>query len=58
MAGEFVLSLLDSGEYDRARFMARLDTYLSDNRQRSLFDLPPRDEMPETETQGAESPAC
>lgn len=48
VAGEFVLSLLDSGEYDRQRFMARLDTYLSDNHRRALFDLPPRDETPET----------
>ena len=27
VAGEFVLSLLDSGEYDRERFMIRLDAF-------------------------------
>ena len=55
VVGEIVLSLVESGEWPRERIMARLDTYLSDNRQRALFDLPPRDETPETETQGAEN---
>lgn len=40
VAGEFVLSLLDSGEYDRQRFMSRLDTYLRDNRGRALPACP------------------
>ena len=55
VAGEFVLSLLDSGEYDRNRFMSRLDTYLSDNRRRALFGLPPRNETPETVSQDVEN---
>lgn len=64
VAGEFVLSLLDSGEYDSARFMSRLDTYLDDTRRRALFGLPPRDEAPQTAAQDAtntpleESPAA
>lgn len=53
--GEMVLSLVENGEWPRERVMSRLDTYLIDNRRRSLFDLPPRDETPETVSQGSES---
>ena len=48
VAGEFVLFLLENGEYDRERFMTRLDKYLDDNRRRLLFGLPALDEGSET----------
>ena len=56
VAGEFVLFLLDNGEYDRNRFMTRLDKYLDDNRRRALFGLPEADETPETAEQSASLP--
>ena len=40
VAGEFVLFLLENGEYDRERFMTRLDKYLDDNHRRLFFGLP------------------
>ena len=48
VAGEFVLYLLENGEYDRERFMTRLDKYLDDNRRRSLFGLELSEEAPTT----------
>ena len=51
VAGEFVLFLLESGEYDRERFMTRLDKYLDDNRRRLLFGFPALDEGSETAEQ-------
>ena len=48
VAGEFVLFLLENSEYDRERFMTRLDKYLDDNRRRLLFGLPRLDEGSET----------
>ena len=56
VVGEMVLSLIESGEWPRERIMARLDTYLSDNRQRALFDLPPYDETVNAAAQDADSP--
>ena len=56
VAGEFVLFLLENGEYDRHRFMTRLDKYLDDNRRRSLFGLPETDETPETTEQDTSLP--
>ena len=56
IAGEFVLFLLENGEYDRERFTARLDTYLDDDRRRSLFGLEPREETPKTAEQDASLP--
>jgi len=56
VAGEFVLFLLDNGEYDRDRFMTRLDKYLDDNRRRALFCLPEVDETPETAEPDASLP--
>lgn len=56
VAGEFVLFLLESGEYDRERFTARLDTYLDDDRRRSLFGLEPRAEAPEAAEQDTPLP--
>ena len=56
VAGEFVLFLLENGEYDRDRFMTRLDKYLDDNRRRSLFGLSALDEGPETAEQSASLP--
>ncbi len=53
VAGEFVLFLLDNGEYDRERFMTRMDKYLDDDRRRSLFGLEPREKSPETAEQSA-----
>ena len=53
VAGEFVLYLLENGEYDRDRFMARLDQYLDNDRRRSLFGLEPREKSPDTSEQGA-----
>ena len=52
VAGEFVLFLLENGEYDRERFMTCLDKYLDDNRRRLLFGLPRLDEGSETARQG------
>ena len=46
VAGEFVLFLLENGEYDRERFK-----YLDDNRRRLLFGLPALDEGSETAEQ-------
>ncbi len=51
VAGEFILFLLEDGEYDRERFMTRLDKYLDDNRRRLLFGLPRLDEGSETAEQ-------
>lgn len=56
IAGEFVLFLLENGEYDRERFMTRLDRYLDDDRRRSLFGLEPREEASETTKQDASLP--
>ena len=56
VAGEFVLFLLENGEYDRERFMTRLDKYLDDNRRRSLFGLSALDEGPETAEQDSSLP--
>ena len=56
VAGEFVLFLLENGEYDRERFTARLDQYLDDDRRRSLFGLEPRAEAPKTADQDAPLP--
>ena len=56
VAGEFVLFLLENGEYDRERFTARLDRYLDDDRRRSLFGLGPRAEAPETAEQDTSLP--
>lgn len=56
IAGEFVLFLLENGEYDRNRFMAHLDKYLDDNRRRSLFGLETRDETTETTEPDASLP--
>lgn len=56
VAGEFVLFLLENGEYDRERFMTRLDRYLDDDRRRSLFGLEPRDEAANTTDQDASLP--
>ena len=53
VAGEFVLYLLENGEYDRDRFMARLDQYLDNDRRRFLFGLEPRENSPDTSEQGA-----
>lgn len=44
VAGELLLSLVESGEWPRDRFLARLDTTLTDNRRRALFELPPLDD--------------
>ena len=51
VAGEFVLFLLENGEYDRERFMTRLDKYLDDNHRRLLFGFPTLDEGSETAEQ-------
>ena len=56
VAGEFVLYLLENGEYDRDRFMARLDQYLDNDRRRALFGLEPREKSPDTSEQGAPLP--
>ena len=56
VAGDFVLFLLENGEYDRERFMTRLDKYLDDNRRRSLFGLSALDEGPETAEQDSSLP--
>lgn len=56
VAGEFVLFLLENGEYDRERFTTRLDRYLDDDRRRSLFGLGPRAEVPETTDQDTSLP--
>ena len=56
VAGEFVLFLLENGEYDREQFMTRLDKYLDDDRRRSLFGLEIRDETKDTTEQSASLP--
>ena len=56
VAGEFVLFLLDNGEYDRDRFMTRLDKYLDDNRRRALFGLETCDETTKTAEPDASLP--
>lgn len=56
VAGEFVLFLLDNGEYDRDRFMTRLDKYLDDNRRRALFGLETRNGTPKATEQDAALP--
>ncbi len=43
VAGELLLSLVDSGEWPRERFLSRLDTILTDNWKRELFGLSPID---------------
>ena len=51
IAGEFVLSLVEKGDFNRQRFMTLLDDYLSDDRQRQLFDLKPIAEKTAIESQ-------
>lgn len=51
--GEFVLFLVETGEYDRERFMTRLERYLEDDRRRSLFGFEKREETTETTEQEA-----
>jgi len=48
VAGELLLSLVESGEWPRERFLARLDATLMDNKRRELFDLPPLPDAPHT----------
>ena len=40
LAGELLLHLVDTNQYQRSAFLAQLDAYLTDDRQRALFDLP------------------
>ena len=46
VAGELLLSLVESGEWPRERFLARLDATLTDNKRRELFELPPLVDSP------------
>ena len=55
VAGELLLSLVDSGEWPRDRFLSRLDTILTDNRKRELFGLSPVDESTDMSSVSAES---
>ena len=55
VAGEFLLSLVDSGEWPRDRFLSRLDTMLTDNKKRELFGLSPVDESVDTSSVSAEN---
>ena len=48
VAGELLLSLVESGEWPRERFLARLDATLTDNKRRELFDLPLLSDIPYT----------
>ena len=53
VAGELLLSLVESGEWPRERFLARLDATLTDNKRRELFDLPPLSDAPDTSSLSA-----
>ena len=55
VAGELLLSLVDSGEWPRERFLSRLDTILTDNRKRELFGLSPVDEASNVSSVSAET---
>ena len=55
VAGELLLSLVDSGEWPRDRFLSRLDTILTDNRKRELFGLSPVDEASNVSSVPAET---
>ena len=55
VAGELLLSLVDSGEWSRERFLSRLDTILTDNRKRELFGLSPVDEASNVSSVSAET---
>ena len=57
IAGEFLLSMVDNGEWPRDRFLSRLDTYLTDKKKRELFGLSPVDEsvnVPSTTLESSE----
>lgn len=41
--GRIVLQMVEHGAYPRVEFMADLDRFLSDPRERALFGLPPRE---------------
>ena len=55
VAGELLLSLVDSGEWSRERFLSRLDTILTDSRKRELFGLSPVDEASNVSSVSAET---
>ena len=54
VAGELLLSLVDSGEWPRERFLSRLDTILTDNKKLELFGLPPLDKASNMSSVSAE----
>ena len=55
VAGELLLSLVDSGEWPRERFLSRLDTILTDNKKRELFGLSPVSETVNVSSVSAET---
>ena len=55
VAGELLLSIVDSGEWPRERFLSRLDTILTDNKKRELFGLSPVSETVNVSSVSAET---
>ena len=55
VAGEFLLSLVESGEWPRERFLSRLDAILTDNWRRELFGLSPVNETSNASSVSAET---
>lgn len=53
VAGELLLALVESGEWPRDRFLARLDATLTDNKRRELFELPPLSGASDTSSEPA-----
>ena len=46
LIGQMVLDRVQQNPHERDRLMSRLDAYLEDPKDRTLFDLPPRTEAP------------
>ena len=53
VAGELLLALVESGEWPRDRFLARLDATLTDNKRRELFEHPPLSGASDTSSEPA-----
>lgn len=55
LAGALVLDMMERDEQTRAKFLARLDKYLTRTDDRALFGLPPLPPTPTTPSSGPSS---
>ena len=58
IVGEMVLDYVQTNPHEHERLMARLDDYLTDDRDRTLFDLPSKEDAPASAPQdGSQDPS-